>query len=133
MDDEKNAGVFYGLASVSRQADVFSRGSLVLTYELLRGSAPQLALEVRNIVHGKALQSHSSQASQAQDELVQKRNRNSDHFRVQLSAVQVRAIVEGLAGHREKAGAGSGNAVMAQTLIEDWVVLAQKMVEELSE
>ncbi len=36
-------------------ADVFSRGSLKLSYDLLRASNPALALQVRNIVSGEPL------------------------------------------------------------------------------
>ncbi len=137
MDDDRaggvsSDGVFYGLAAVSRQADVFSRGSLVLTYELLRKAEPQLALLVRNIVHGPALQNQASRAAETRGGSLQKSDLNNDHFRVVLEGKQVRAIVEALARHREIKETGSGNAVLAQSLIEDWAALAQQMIKKLS-
>ncbi len=105
-------------------ADVFSRGSLKLTYDLLRKKNPALALAVRNIINCEAL----PRVDEDND------SPNSDHFRVPLDSFQVRAVVEGLmeydqaiTGQSEQAGL----AIMAKTLMEDWIALAHKMVNEL--
>ena len=102
----------------------FSRGSLKLTYDLLRYKNPQLALEVRNIVGGKPLPRSGSQPD----------NKHSDLFRVGLNSFQVRAIVEGLLEHTDSdddAEGDIGRAVMAKSLVSDWMVLARKMIAEL--
>ncbi len=104
--------------------DVFSRGSLKLSYDLLRHTNPALALQVRNIVSGEALPKDD-----ATDE-----NLNSDHFRVTLDSFQVRAVVEGLMQYNQDellAKKQPGLAVMAKALMEDWIVLARKMISEL--
>jgi hypothetical protein len=105
-------------------SDVFSRGSLKLTYDLLRQSNPALALQVRNIVSGEALPKAD----------VNEGNANSDHFKVTLDSFQVRAVVEGLMQYNQDellAKKQPGLAVMAKALMEDWIVLARKMVGEL--
>ncbi len=104
-------------------ADVFSRGSLKLSYDLLRKPNPALALQVRNIINGEAL-------PKAEDS----DNKNSDHFRVTLDSFQVRAVVEGLMEYNQNeilAKKQPGLAVMAKALMEDWIILAHKMVSEL--
>jgi hypothetical protein len=103
---------------------VFSRGSLKLTYDLLRQSNPALALQVRNIVSGEALPKADANEG----------NENSDHFKVTLDSFQVRAVVEGLMQYNQDellAKKQPGLAVMAKALMDDWIVLARKMVSEL--
>jgi len=105
-------------------ANVFSRGSLKLSYELLRKSNPALALEVRNIIAGKALSKVGSELE----------NKNNDYFRVSLDSFQVRAVVEGLMAFNQNeilVKQQPGLSVMAKALMEDWMVLAHKMVSEL--
>ncbi|MEY8203757.1 MAG: hypothetical protein RPR40_01675 [Bermanella sp.] len=105
-------------------ADVFSRGSLKLSYDLLRQANPSLALQVRNIISGEPLPKEG----------VDNTNKNSDHFRVTLDSFQVRAVVEGLMAYNQNevlAKKQPGLAVMAKALMEDWIVLARKMVSEL--
>jgi len=105
-------------------ADVFSRGSLKLSYDLLRASNPALALQVRNIISGEPLPKEGADSD----------NKNSDHFRVTLDSFQVRAVVEGLMTYNQNeilAKQQPGLAVMAKALMEDWIVLAKKMISEL--
>ena len=105
-------------------ADVFSRGSLKLSYDCLRQSNPALALQVRNIINGEPLPKDGTD----------KENKNSDHFRVTLDSFQVRAVGEGLMVYNQNellAKQQPGLAVMAKALMEDWIVLAKKMISEL--
>lgn len=105
-------------------ADVFSRGSLKLTYDLLRKQNPSLALEVRNISQGVTI-----------DNCDTDHTKNTDHFRVFLEPLQVRAIVEGLMSYSQINLAQSqeaGLAIMAKALLQDWLALAQKMMADLS-
>lgn len=105
-------------------ADIFSRGSLKLSYDLLRPSNPALALQVRNIINGEPLPKEEGEDH----------NKNSDHFRVTIDSFQVRAVVEGLMTYNQDellAKKQPGLAVMAKALMEDWIVLAHKMVSEL--
>ncbi len=98
--------------------DVFSRGSLSLTYELLRSRDAELALVVRNICHSEPLPKGPNVPQ----------NKNSDYFKVTLDSLQVRAIVENL--HVEEQN-DPGRMVMAQALMEDWMNLARKMISDL--
>ncbi len=107
------------------EADVFSRGSLNFTYELLRKTDAELALTIRNIIHNDPLPKDTGEID----------NKNSDHFRVGLDSFQIRAIVEGLMLQDQK-NAGTqniGQAIMAKALIDDWMKLARKMIAELPE
>ena len=103
----------------STDPDVFSRGGLKLTYELIRQDNAQLALDVRNIIGGLPLPETPSRLE----------NKNAEHFRVELDSLQVRAIVEVLIQQLQggEAGDDPGIAIMAKSLLEDWIVLAKKM------
>ena len=102
-------------------ADVFSRGSLKLSYDLLRKPNPALALQVRNIINGEAL-------PKAEDS----ENKNSDHFRVTLDSFQVRAVVEGLMEYNQ-------NEILAKqqpgfiSLTENALDLAKQGITTLDE
>jgi len=114
-------------------ADVFSRGSLKLTYDLLRKQSPTLALQVRNISHGVTI--NFDVLSNTNTNTNTNTNKNTDHFRVNLEPLQVRAIVEGLMSYSQINLAGSqeaGLAIMAKALLQDWLALAEKMMTELS-
>jgi len=104
-------------------ANVFSRGSLQLTYDLIRKINPSLALNVRNIMATERLPKEASQTD----------NKNSDHFKVTLDSFQVRAIVEGLMECQMAEGQKNnpGMELMSKTLTEDWMALAHKMIAEL--
>lgn len=112
--------------TLSSSADVFSRGSLTLTYELLRKAHPQLALTVRNI----------SQSEPLPDKSADKDNKHTDCFRVELESLQVREVVEALVAASQDGWDGMdnlGRAIMAKALIDEWLALAQKMVADLPE
>jgi hypothetical protein len=106
----------------NKPVDVFSRGSLKLTYDALRPINPMLALQVRNIIHGEPLPKLDHEED----------NEHSDYFKVTLDSFQIRAIVEGLM----VCGEGSSNkglAIMAKSLQLDWVNLAHQMISDLPE
>lgn len=112
--------------SISQIADtdVFSRGSLMFTFDILRKKDPQLALSIRNITSRDPLPKIA----------VQTDNKNSDHFKVDLDSFQVRSIVEVLLEYSENGIDGNNNAgiaVVAKTLMQDWMALARKMIDEL--
>lgn len=101
---------------------VFSRGSLTLTYDQLRKSKPALALIVRNIANGAAIEKNSGQAD----------NKHSDHFRITLDSFQVREVVETLAENaKAQPDEKTGISIMLKALLEDWLALAKRMLEEL--
>ncbi len=103
---------------------IFSRGSLKLTYDLLRKSNPALALIIRNITSSEPLAKLEGDVD----------NPLTDCFLIELDSFQVRAVVEGLVSHSKKEGQElSGMSIVAQALVEDWVVLASAMIAELPE
>lgn len=103
-----------------KPVDVFSRGCLKLTYDVLRPINPMLALQVRNIIHGEPLPKTE----------LDENNEHSDYFKVTLDSFQVRAVVEGLmaCGQDES---NKGLSIMAKSLQLDWVNLAHQMISEL--
>lgn len=102
----------------AEEPDIFSRGSLNLTYELLRKKDAELALTVRNISHETPVPRITGVGD----------NKNSDYFRVALDSHQVRAVVENLMMEDQS---DPGRAVLAKVLVEDWMKLARKMIAEL--
>ena len=107
-----------------RDPDVFSRGSLKFTFDIVRKKDTQLALAVHKIISGGPLPKAPSQPD----------NKNSDHFRVGLDSFQVRYIVEALMEYSQQGIKGNQNpgmAIVAKTLLEDWMALAHKMIAEL--
>lgn len=104
-----------------QEANVFSRGSLAHTFNLIRKSNPLLALTVRNITGGTPLPKTD----------IQPDNKHTDYFVVTLDSFQVREIVETLNAFVQTADEDSGAAVVARTLTEDWLRLAHKMISEL--
>jgi hypothetical protein len=102
---------------------IFSRGSLKLTYDLLRKSNPALALTLRNITSSKPLAKLDGDVD----------NSLTDCFLIDLDSFQVRAVVEGLVSRCHQDASAQGVAVVAQALIEDWMALAQAMIAELAE
>ena len=106
--------------------DIFSRGSIKLTYDLLRKKNPALALTVRNLITDTPLPKEEGALD----------DKNSDHFKVTLNSFEVRAVVEYLMEYGrddDEIKSKLGMAVMAKALMEDWIVLAHKMVSELPE
>ena len=104
--------------NIGEEPDVFSRGSLNLTYEIIRKKDAELALTVRNISHEDPINADSEAAG----------NKNSDFFRVELNSFQVRAVVENLMLQDDS---DPGRAILAKVLMEDWMRLANKMIADL--
>jgi len=105
---------------------VFGRGSLKLTFDLLRKRNPKLALVVRNICNGTPLEKSGTELD----------NKDSDNFTVDLDSFQVREIVEILMEYSQDQHpkvSNIGMGVVAKTLTQDWVALAKKMFAELPE
>jgi hypothetical protein len=96
--------------------DVFSRGSLKLTYDALRQINPMLALQVRNITQGEPLPKAGAETD----------NKHTDYFFVDLDSLQVTAVLKGLVTCADNQD-NRGLAIMAKSLIQDWTNLAHKM------
>jgi len=101
------------------QPEVFSRASLLMTFDLLRKKKPQLALDVRNIAGGDPVY-HGDDG-----------DRNSECFRVELTAQQLREIVQGLMEFTYPEAVDLKNPeinIMARALMQDWLLLAHRSV-----
>ena len=96
-----------------KPADVFSRGSLKLTYDVLRSVNPSLALTVRNISLGEPLPKEDGAEP----------NPHTDYFKVTLDSFQVRAVVEHLVAYTQSDQAQKGLSIMATALIDEWMEL----------
>jgi len=103
------------------RADVFSRHSLTLTFQLLRPLNPSLALEIRNISAGIYIK----QAENSTRE-------NIDHFCVTLSAQKVGNVVDALTQLGEYAfkqkTATQGQLLLLKALIQEWMKLAEWII-----
>ena len=108
--------------SITQDPYIFSRGSLVHTFDLIRKKDPQLALIIRNFTCGTPLPKLE----------VQPDNKHTDFFKVELDSLQVRAIVEALMDYEQGESSDSGAAVVARTLMQDWMRLAHKMISEFA-
>jgi hypothetical protein len=103
---------------------IFSRGSLKLTYDLLRKGNPALALSIRNITSTVPLSKLDGDVD----------NPLTDCFLIDLDSFEIRTVVEGLIERSHvKTIDDAGMKVVAQALIEDWMALARAMIAELSE
>lgn len=101
------------------QPEVFSRASLLMTFDLLRKKKPQLALDVRNIVGGDPVYDGDDG------------DRNSECYRVELSSQQLREIVQGLMEFTYPNAVDLKNPeinIMARALMQDWLLLAHRSV-----
>lgn len=101
------------------QPEVFSRASLLMTFDLLRKKKPQLALDVRNIVGGEPVYPGDDG------------DRNSECFKVDLSSQQLREIVQGLMEFTYPDAVDLRNPeinIMARALMQDWLLLAHRCV-----
>jgi tRNA(Ile)-lysidine synthase TilS/MesJ len=115
------------IMDASNEVDVFSRGSIQMTFELLRKSNPRLALAVRNIAGGEPL-------SKNFDDLLD--DKNSDHFRVEMDSKEVREVVEELMFFTHPDAVDINNPsvnILARTLMQDWLLLAHQMVVKLTD
>jgi hypothetical protein len=102
------------------EVDIFSKGCLQLTFELLRHKSPELALTVRNIALG------APTPTEFDDEV----DGPSHYFRVSLDSKQVSAIIEDLMSftHPEAVDIHNpGINIMARSLMQDWLLLAQQV------
>ena len=66
----------------------------------------------------------------------QSESENADHFRVSLDSFQVRAVVESLMQYQQldiKNAKLTGLEIMAQSLLDDWLHLARKMIQDLAD
>lgn len=109
----------------SNEVDVFSRGSIQMTFELLRKRNPRLALTVRNIAGGEPLPKDF-------DDLLD--DKNTDHFRVEMDSKEVSEVVEELMSFTHPDAVDIHNPginIMARTLMQDWLLLAHQMVVNL--
>lgn len=98
---------------------VFSRGSLKLTYDLLRPINPSLALVIRNITSLSPLPKLEGDVD----------NSITDCFLVDISSFQVRAVVKGLIKRSQvNILEDAGTKVVAQALLENWQALANEML-----
>jgi len=106
---------------------IFSRGALKLTFELIRPINPTVALTVRNILATTPL-------PKSVDDLD---NEHSDRFKVILASFEVRQVVEALMSYQQPAVETNalppdpGKRAIAQSLMDDWLRLAQAMIKAL--
>lgn len=106
------------------QADVFSRASLLMTFDLLRKRRPQLALDVRNIIGGEPLPPVHDEGRDAT-----LGDMNGDCFRVRLTSAQIRQIIHGLMEFTVPEAVDLRNPemnIMARALMQDWLLLAHR-------
>lgn len=107
------------------EVDIFSKGCLQLTFELLRHKSPELALTVRNVSQGKPT------PTEFDDEV----DGPSHYFRVNLPANQVSAIIEELMSFTHPEAVDIQNPsinIMARSLMQDWLLLAQQISPGMS-
>ena len=99
------------------QARTFSRASIFMSSDLVKPFNPQLAMQIRNIAGKPPL-------------FEEKDNLHSQHFKVELNSFEVRQVVEAIVENMEKVIDQEGAKVMAQAILEDWLKLADQMVQE---
>jgi hypothetical protein len=107
------------------EVDIFSKGCLQLTFELLRHKSPELALTVRNITLGDPT------PTEFDDEV----DGPSHYFRVTLANKQVSAIIEELMSFTQPEAVDIQNPsinIMARSLMQDWLMLAQQVSPSMS-
>jgi len=103
---------------------IFNRGSLELTYTLIKSKKPEIALELKNILGNNPVCSAQFRAQ----------NINQENFYVFLNSRQVRSVVEVLLDvinmpHDDNT---LGMNVLAKSLLEEWMKLATAMMRELN-
>jgi hypothetical protein len=105
---------------MSREADVFSCRALELTFMVLRKKKPSLALVVQNILNSPGIEKPCGDLGDPP----------SEFFRVQLNPLQIKDIVEALAlSCSWRSGASPINQVLLRSLLDDWIALAQQLLE----
>lgn len=107
-------------------AYVFVRASLQLTCDLLRKPAPQLSLTIRNLLSQPPIASLSAGVEGG----------SAEYFLVDIDSMLVRDVVETLAqciqGMTPENPQQTGKIIMAKALIDDWLLLAQHMIQQLT-
>ncbi|MEH6631406.1 MAG: hypothetical protein V7776_11285 [Halopseudomonas aestusnigri] len=126
----------------TRDPNVFSRGSLNFTYELLRENDAELAQIIHDILQSDPLpRNNESQITKPKetkaqnaktDDVIDNDDDASDHFKVILNPMQIHAILEALFLHDEQYQDTQNicQEIMGQALIEDWTKLAYQMLAE---
>jgi len=104
-----------------QRPDVFSRGALDLTFRLLRPKSPSLALNVRNLLNRADYRLEEAPGATI-----------TDHFYVQLEALQVGYIVSALTSLGQSAldeeHPEPGRLVVIKTLIREWMTLGEWLI-----
>jgi len=111
------------IMDASNEADVFSRGSIQMIFELLRKSNPRLALATRNIAGGEP-------ASKDFGDLLD--DKNTDHLRVEMDSKEA---VEELMSFTHIDAVDFNNPgvnFIARTVMQVWLLLAHQMVVKLT-
>ncbi|MBR9912503.1 MAG: hypothetical protein GYB33_19355 [Gammaproteobacteria bacterium] len=105
----------------SSRPDVFSRGALELTFQLLRQANFGLALDIQNQLQGTKL------PELAAEELTARNSR--EHFRITLNAQTIGRIVDALTRLGEQClrnkAQEQDQLQVLRTLIKDWMALAE--------
>ncbi|MFT7559793.1 MAG: hypothetical protein ACI93R_001708 [Flavobacteriales bacterium] len=109
-------------SALSQDPYVFNRAGILMSSDLVRNANPRLALQMRNITAGRSLNPQPEESS-----------KHAELFRIELDSFQVREIVECLSAHAQTSNIDPGMSIVTKTLLEDWVSLAKKMIEELPE
>ncbi|WP_439133701.1 hypothetical protein [Pseudomaricurvus sp.] len=117
--------------------DLFSRGSLELTFRLLRDQNAHLALEIQNLLQGQKADSQTIRQAYYADQRFQGNYRfqedpAADHFYVTLSPQSVGKVVDTLTRLGQEllnsTTKGNGKLVVIRTLMKDWMDLAEWII-----
>lgn len=117
--------------------DLFSRGSLELTFRLLRDQNAHLALEVQNLLQGQKagpqiIRQTYQAGHRAQKSHHFQEDHGADHFYVTLSPQSVGKVVDTLTrlGQEllDNSVKGNGKLLVIKTLMKDWMDLAEWII-----
>ncbi|PAJ74030.1 hypothetical protein CJF42_12845 [Pseudoalteromonas sp. NBT06-2] len=113
-----------GLVPPQYMDAIFNRGSLELTYTLIKSKEPEIALELTRILGNNPICSRQFRAD----------NIHQESFYVSLNSRQVRCVVEVLLAiiNTPYDDTTLGMNVVAKSLIEEWMKLATAMMRELN-
>lgn len=113
-----------GLVPPQYMDAIFNRGSLELTYSLIKSKEPEIALELTRILGNNPICSRQFRAD----------NIYQESFYVSLNSRQVRCVVEVLLAiiNTPYDDTTLGMNVVAKSLIEEWMKLATAMMRELN-
>ncbi len=117
--------------------DVFSRGALELTFRLLLGHNPLLAMDVQNLIMDDQASPATGSAalfSSAERHLTSGPQQRfaADYYHVSLNARTIGKVVEALTllgqSQLDKSNHGSSQLLIIRTLMKDWMTLAEWLV-----